>query len=105
MDEQTLLSVLNDLKNNLGITWDEEDKDLKPMIKRSESYLQDLTGTTLDFSKEEPQKELLLERCRYVYNHAADEFETNFAGALSRLIIKEAVKAKKETEVLIDGTI
>ena len=54
------------------------------------AYLLDLTGASFDFSEEEWPKELLLERCRYVYNNAADEFEKNFHHELARLILKTA---------------
>ncbi|GIN86973.1 hypothetical protein J6TS2_33590 [Heyndrickxia sporothermodurans] len=83
--------MLNDLKNSLRITWEDEDEELEKIIKRSESYLSDLTGATFDFDKEEWVKELLLERCRYVYNNAVDEFEENFAHELKRLILMVAL--------------
>ncbi|WP_391564083.1 phage head-tail connector protein [Siminovitchia fortis] len=83
--------MLEDLKSRLRITWSEEDKDLENIINRSESYLSELTGATFDFEKEVWPKELLLERCRYVYNNAADEFEKNFAHELKRLILLVAL--------------
>ncbi|MED4172369.1 phage head-tail connector protein [Halalkalibacterium halodurans] len=83
--------MLDELKSRLRITWNEEDKELEKLIKRSESYLSELTGATFDLEKEEWPKELLLERCRYVYNNAADEFERNFADELKRLILLVAL--------------
>lgn len=93
MNETLILDLLVDVKNNLRITWDEEDNDLKKMIMRSMAYLDNLTGAPLDYSEEKPPKELLLERCRYVYNNAAEEFEKNFHSELSRLIFDVAIKA------------
>lgn len=83
--------LLKSLKDRLQITWDEEDEDLESIISRSKSYLSELTGATFNFDKEEWPKELLLERCRYVYNNAADEFEKNYAHELSRLILLVAL--------------
>lgn len=83
--------LLTDLKSRLQITWDEEDLDLVKIINRSKSYLFELTGATFNFGEEEWPKELLLERCRYVRNNAADEFEKNFKHELSRLILLVAL--------------
>jgi Phage gp6-like head-tail connector protein len=91
MDEQTLQQLLSDLKERLRITWNEEDEYLKKLIQRSEAYLSELTNASFDFSKEEWPKEILLERCRYVYNNATDEFEINFHHELSRLILSVAI--------------
>ena len=83
--------LLEELKSRLDITWNEEDPDLDKIIDGAKSYLKHLTGATFDFDKEKWPKELLLERCRYVYNNAADEFEKNFAHELSRLILLVAL--------------
>ncbi len=101
MDENTLSELLIDVKSNLRITWNEEDNDLKRLIKRSGAYLDDLTGTSLDFSEEGQPKTLLLERCRYAYNNAADEFEGNYHHELSRLILKVAIEEAGTS----DGTV
>ncbi|WP_420490346.1 phage head-tail connector protein [Neobacillus niacini] len=87
MDEQ----LLADLKARLRITWVEEDTDLTKNISRAKAYLSNLTGASFDFSKDEWPKEILLERCRYVYNNAADEFEVNFQSELARLILQVAL--------------
>lgn len=91
MDEQLPKTLVDDLKTKLRITWLEEDTDLEKIIERSKAYLLNLTGASFDFSKEESPKELLLERCRYVYNNAADEFEKNYKEELSRLILLVAI--------------
>jgi hypothetical protein len=91
MNEQVLMQLLSDLKDHMKITWDEEDEYLKKLIRRSETYLSELTNASFDFSKEEWPKEILLERCRYVYNNAGDEFEENFKEELERLILFAAI--------------
>jgi len=91
MDESILQQLLSDLKDRLRITWNEEDELLKKLIRRSEAYLSELTNASFDFSKEDWPKDILLERCRYVYNNAGDEFENNFRHELSRLVLAVAI--------------
>lgn len=97
MDEQ----LLEELKEILRITWNEEDTDLKKLINRSKAYLSKLTGASFDFSKEEWVKEILLERCRYMFNNAGDEFEKNYKDELSRLILLVALRRVG----VIDGSV
>ncbi len=47
-------------------------------------YLQSKVSTTLSFSPESLEYGLLIERCRYDWNRALDEFEQNFASELIR---------------------
>lgn len=101
MDDQLAEVLLEELKSALRITWADEDTNLKKIIQRAEAYLQELCGASLDFSKEDQPKTLLLERCRYVYNNAADEFEGNFQHELSRLILKVGI----EQVVIEDGSV
>ncbi|NMH67288.1 hypothetical protein HF072_00525 [Bacillus sp. RO3] len=92
MDESTLSSLLNEYKEKFQITWSEDDSTLKKHIKGSEAYLLHLTGaSSFDFSTEDWPKDLVLERCRYAYNNAVDEFEKNFREELSRLILYVAL--------------
>lgn len=83
--------LLQDLKDVLRITWNEEDTNLIKLLNKGKAYLFSLTNASFDFSKEEWPKELLLERCRYVYNNAGDEFEKNYRDELSRLILHAAL--------------
>ncbi|MDK3014522.1 hypothetical protein [Bacillus sp. RB3] len=83
--------LLNELKDVLKITWNEEDASLIKLLEKGEAYLSRLTNASFDFSKELIPKDLLLERCRYVYNNAGDEFEKNYKNELSRLILDVAL--------------
>lgn len=87
MDEQLLI----ELKDNLRITWNDEDTHLKKIISKSKAYLSTITGASFDYLSEEYPKDLLLERCRYAYNNAADEFEKNYHHELARLILLVAI--------------
>jgi hypothetical protein len=86
--------LLNDVKEHLRITWDEEDQRITKIIKRGQAYLQDICGTSLSFDKEDQIKQLLLERCRYEYNNALEDFETNYKSEIMRLIVKKAIEAR-----------
>lgn len=83
--------LLQELKDVLKITWNEEDASLMEILEKGEAYLLGLTNASFDFSKELTPKDLLLERCRYVYNNAGDEFEKNYKNELSRLILDVAL--------------
>lgn len=93
-DQKSIL--LQDVKNHLRITWDEEDNNLMSMIDRAISYLKSKTGTDMDYSVEGQPKHLLLERCRYVYNRSSEEFEQNFKHEIIGLQFEEAVKERRE---------
>ncbi|MGQ8823677.1 hypothetical protein ACUTUE_09920 [Bacillus sp. NA_146.1] len=84
-------NLLDELKDLLKITWNDEDAHLNKILSRGKGYLFGLTNASFDFSNEEWPKELLLERCRYVYNNAGDEFEKNYRDELSRLILHAAL--------------
>ena len=84
--------MLQDLKDYLKITWDDEDAYLQNVISRGKEYLQDLTGTELDFEGEGQSKNLLLDYCRYYYNNAIEYYEESFKQELLRLQLKEAIK-------------
>ncbi|MEK4499767.1 hypothetical protein [Bacillus sp. FSL R12-0069] len=83
--------LLQELKDVLKITWNEEDAGLIKLLEKGEAYLLGLTNASFDFSKELTPKDLLLERCRYVYNNAGDEFEKKYKNELSRLILDVAL--------------
>ena len=93
--------MLQAVKNYLKITWNDEDFHIQGIIDRGQAYLNDLTGTTLDFETDGPPKTLLLDYCRYVYNNASEYFEENFAKELLRLQLQEGIKAMAD-EVVSD---
>ncbi|MER2111168.1 MAG: hypothetical protein ABS960_00655 [Solibacillus isronensis] len=79
MTEQEKAVLLQDVKNYLHITWNEEDSDtLMPMIERAISYFNSITNANIDFVKDGQNRQLLLDRCRYMRNHVIEEFEDNF---------------------------
>ncbi len=90
--------MLQEVKEYLKITWDDEDNYIQGIFNRGKDYLNNLTGTELDFEVEGQPKALLLDYCRYAYNNALEYFEENFHRELRRLIIQEAVKEYADEE-------
>lgn len=90
--------MLQDVKDVLKITWDDEDTTLAGIIERGENYLKGLTGTKLDFTVNNEAKSLLLNYCRYSYNSAGEYFEENFYKEITRLQLQEAVKENATEE-------
>lgn len=80
--------TLATLKNYLDITWQDAatDTKLSGILERAESILSDYAGKAIDFSDEAtPEAQLLLDCCRYIYNHALEDFKVNFAAELLML--------------------
>ncbi|MCC2432842.1 hypothetical protein PDQ74_16155 [Bacillus cereus group sp. Bc005] len=92
--------LLDDVKHALAITWTEEDNNIVKLIDRSVFYINDLVGTELDLTVNLVARELVINRIRYEYNNALDQFETNFARPLSRLTFHVAL----DKGIVIDGT-
>jgi len=85
--------MLEDVKEYLKITWDDEDTKIQNMIDRGQNYLNELTGLELDYTTEGQPKALLLDYCRYAYNNALEYFNENFKSELFRLQLKKAADA------------
>lgn len=80
--------LLQEIKDYLNITWEDEktNKKLTGMMKRGKTYLQKVAGvSSLDFTKEDDPKTLLLDYCRYAYSQALEMFEINFQSELLSL--------------------
>ena len=80
---------LDDLKNYLDITWEdnEGDKKLLGIIGRGTSYIETAAGMELDFDQEDKPRELLMEYCRYARSHGLEDFQVNFLPELLGLQI------------------
>lgn len=93
-------ALLQEVKNHLRITWNEEDSHIMALIQRAKSYFKSVTGSDLDYTTEGQPKHLLLERCRYVYNRSPEEFEKNFRHEILNLQLRVAVEGRRP----VDGT-
>lgn len=87
------MALIDELKDNLGITGATQDVALTAVINRGTAYLNDLAGVTLDFTVDGLPKSLLLDFCRYAYNNATEYFEENFAKEILRMQLQSAVIA------------
>lgn len=58
--------------------------------------LSEYAGTTLDFQAHPAELQLLLDLCRYIYNNASEDFETNFRSKLISLRARYQVEAMEE---------
>ncbi|KEI01570.1 hypothetical protein [Clostridium botulinum] len=87
--------LLKDVKSYLHITWEDEniDRNLTGFINRGKARLQDISGVTLDFEKDDLPKTLLFDYCRYANSQALEMFEKNFAMELMSLHIQGQVSA------------
>lgn len=90
--------LLDDVKNYLRITGNDEDADLTKRISRGKAKLEGLTGTPLDFEVEGLVNSLLLDYCRYDYNNASEYFLENFSSEILQLQLQSAVKEIEENQ-------
>lgn len=90
--------MLQEVKEYLKITWDDEDNYIQGIFNRGKDYLNNLTGTELNFEVEGQPKALLLDYCRYTYNNALEYYESNFHKEIVRLQLQEAVKENAREE-------
>lgn len=101
MTEQEKADLLDEVKSYLRITWHEEDEDISKMIDRAISYFKSITNVDVDFVQDGQNRQLLLDRCRYMRNHVIEEFEENFKSE----IINLQFRLYEVVEVIDDGTI
>nr|WP_259544997.1 hypothetical protein [Heyndrickxia oleronia] len=89
--------LLIELKDRLLITWEDEstNRNLTQILKRGMKYFNEF-GKEFSFDEDSSERELLLERCRYVWNNALNDFEENFHSELNRLTISVALEKLRE---------
>ena len=90
--------MLEEIKDDLDITWSDEDAKIQRIIDAGKNYLETLAGGTLDFTAEGLAKSLLKNYCRYSYNNASEYFEENFHQQIIRLQIIEGIKSVSEDD-------
>ena len=90
--------MLEEIKDDLDITWSDEDAKIQRIIDAGKNNLETLAGGTLDFTAEGLAKSLLKNYCRYSYNNASEYFEENFHQQIIRLQIIEGIKSVSEDD-------
>lgn len=90
--------MLEEVKNYLRVTWDDEDSEIISLIERGKKYLSRQTGTSLNFGDDDLPKQLLLDYCRYARNNALEFYQQNFAADLLFLSLQEGVREMRESD-------
>ena len=96
MDE----TLFQQVKRKLNITWTDDDTDNRVLdiIKQATTVMLHKLGITdvaFDFSKSGIENVLFLAYCLYLYNHAENEFDTNY---LSDILQARAIHEVKQNE-------
>lgn len=81
---------IDKVKNYIDITWNDKETDLKieGIVKRATNILYKYAGTLFEIEDESDEEQLLLDLCRYIYNHAYEDFKVNFRSELIMLRAK-----------------
>lgn len=94
-------TLLQQVKRKLNITWSDTDTDNRVLdiIKQATTVMLHKIGITdaaFDFSKSGVENVLFLAYCLYLYNHAENEFDTNYLGDLLQARAIHEVKQNEE---------
>lgn len=94
------MALLDDVKNYLNITWEDEatDKKISGLISSGQYYLNDKAGAEMDYEKDGYPRILLMEYVRYARDEALDVFEGNY---LSMLL---SMQHKRRVEDYVEST-
>ncbi len=88
--------MLQEIKNYLKITWDDEDATITELINRGKAKLNELVGAELDFEAEGLPRSLLFDYVRYAYNNASEYWEENYQHEILRLQLMISVSMLEE---------
>lgn len=91
--------LLKDTKDKLYVSWNDNDEQIKKIILRASKYIQSKITQELSFTPDSEEYELMLERCRYDWNNALDEFEKNYSSEILALIQSYALKDWRDNNV------
>lgn len=93
--------LLNDVKNYLGITWEDEatDHKISGLIASGMVYINDKYGEEADYTEDGMPRTLLMEYVRYSRDSALDVFENNYLSLLLGMQNERAVAHYVESTV------
>ena len=91
--------MLDEVKEKLFVSWDDDDTKIKNIIIRASAYVQSKVSYILMFVQGSAEYDLFLERCRYDWNNALDEFEKNYSSEILSVIQFYALKDWRERNV------
>lgn len=95
--------LLDTVKSYLNITWQDTatDEKITGYINRGMARLQQIAGASLDFTKEDQPRSLLLDYCRYANSQALEVFEKNFEAELLDLNLSTQAPVVDSLTVLL----
>ena len=93
--------LLDDVKNYLNITWQDEATDQKigGLIASGMVYINSKYGEEADYTKDGMPRTLLMEYVRYTRDSALDVFENNYLSLILSMQNERAVGAYVESTV------
>lgn len=93
--------LLSDVKNYLGITWEDEatDNKISGLIASGMVYINSKYGEEADYTKDGMPRTLLMEYVRYTRDSALDVFENNYLSLLLGMQNERAVSHYVESTV------
>lgn len=100
------VGLLDDVKNYLNITWDDEatDKKISGLIASGMAYLNLKYGEEADYTADGMPRTLLMEYVRYARDSALDVFENNYQALLLGMQNERMVqRAMESTDAAQDG--
>lgn len=92
--------LLQDLKDKLNITWDEEEtnRKLKKIIRDATITMNYKLGAKIDYFEDGPEHNLFLNYCMYAWNNCTNEFDDNYLNEIYQIRQKYEVLNYEETE-------
>lgn len=86
--------LLQDVKNYLGITWEDQvtDNKISGLIESGIAYLNSKRGGYEDYSQPSLSRTLLMEYVRYMRDSALDVFENNYRSMIIAMRNERAVE-------------
>lgn len=97
--------LLDAVKSYLNITWQDDvtEEKLTGYINRGMTRLHQIAGASLDFTKEDQPRALLLDYCRYANSQALEVFEKNFEAELLDLHLRTQAPVIDSLTILISA--
>lgn len=85
--------ILDEVKNYLDITWDDEasDNKLSGITERAMSWIVNYFGMNAGDMRDPDVRQLFLDCCRYMWANAFEDFEANFRSQIVGLQAKYEV--------------
>ncbi len=81
------MPTIEEVKIYLNITWEEEETNqtLAAILPRADAMLRMYISSQIDYEENQMVKQLFLDLCRYIYNHASEQFKADYHDELFSL--------------------